>query len=193
MKRSITKDDLLPLDEFAKVRSQKRREMIEIKKNRRASVGPDVTLYFENFETLRWQIQEMLYIEKGGEAQIEDELLAYTPLVPQGHELVATLMIEIDDPVRRTRVLSELGGIEYHLCLRFAGHTLKAIPEEDPNRTTASGKTSSVHFLRWQLTPDQAVDFSIPHQDIIVEITHPHYSYKTLLPDPVRASLSRDL
>lgn len=192
MKTRLTKEDLLPLEEFAKIRVQKRQETLEIKKNRRISLGPEATLFFENFDTLWWQIQEMLYIEKGGDAQMEDELLAYNPLLPQGQELVATFMIEIDDPVRRAQVLGMLGGIEHHLCLRFAGHTLKAMPEEDPNRTTESGKTSAIHFVHWAFTKDQIVDFSKPQQDIIVEITHPRFSFKTLMTEDVRMALQGD-
>jgi hypothetical protein len=192
MKTRLTKEDLLPLEEFTKVRAQQRQEILEIKKNRRVPVGPDATLFFENFDTLRWQIQEMLYIEKGGDAQVEDELLAYNPLLPQGRGLVATFMIEIDDPIRRAQVLGMLGGIEYHLCLRFAGHTVKAMPEEDPSRTTESGKTSAIHFVHWAFTTDQIADFSKPRQDIIVEITHPSFSFKTLMAENVRAALQGD-
>jgi hypothetical protein len=192
MKKRLTKEDILPLEEFTKIRSQKRQETIEIKKNRRVSLGAEATLFFENFDTLWWQIQEMLYIEKGGEAQMEDELLAYNPLLPQGQELVATFMIEIDDPDRRAHILGKLGGIERHLCLRFAGHTLTAMPEEGADRTTESGKTSAIHFVHWAFTKDQISDFSKAHQDIIVEITHPDFTFKTLMPEPVRQALQGD-
>ena len=192
MKTQMTKQDLLSLEEFTKIRAQKRQETLEIKKNRRVPLSAEATLFFENFDTLWWQIQEMLYIEKGGDAQMEDELLAYNPLLPQGQELVATFMIEIDDPIRRAQVLGMLGGIEHHLCLRFAGHTLKAIPEEDPNRTTESGKTSAIHFVHWAFTKDQITDFCKPHQDIIVEITHPSFPSKTLMAENVRAALQGD-
>jgi hypothetical protein len=192
MKTQLTKQDILSLEEFTKIRAQKRQETLEIKKNRRVPLGAEATLFFENFDTLWWQIQEMLYIEKGGDAQMEDELLAYNPLLPQGQELVATFMIEIDDPIRRAQVLGMLGGIEHHLSLRFAGHTLNAIPEEDPNRTTESGKTSAIHFVHWAFTKDQIADFSKPHQDIIVEITHPSFPSKTLMAENVRAALQGD-
>src|SRR4051794_24000297 len=110
MKKRLTKADLLSLDDFTKIRAQKRQEIIDIKKNRRVPLGLEATLFFENYDTLWWQIQEMLYIEKGGDAQVNDELLAYNPLLPQGQELVATFMIEIDDPIRRAEVLGKLGG-----------------------------------------------------------------------------------
>jgi len=192
MRKQLTKDVLLSLEEFARVRPQKRQEIIAIKKKRRVSVSPEATFFFENFDTLWWQIQEMLYIEKGGEAQVEDEFLAYRPLLPRGDELVATFMIEINDPVRRAVVLGELGGIEHHLCLRFAGHNLVAVPEGDVNRTTESGKTSAIHFVRWGFTKEQVADFSKPNQDIIVEITHPDFSFKALMAEPVRMALQGD-
>lgn len=192
MKTQLTKQDILSLEEFTKIRAQKRQETLEIKKNRRVPLGAEATLFFENFDTLWWQIQEMLYIEKGGDAQMEDELLAYNPLLPQGQELVATFMIEIDDAVRRAQILGMLGGIEHHLSLRFACHSLKAVPEEDPNRTTESGKTSAIHFVHWTFTKDQIADFSKPHQDIIVEITHPSFPSKTLMAENVRAALQGD-
>jgi len=192
MRKQLTKDVLLPLEDFARIRSQKRQEMIAIKKSRRVSVSPEATFFFENFDTLWWQIQEMLYIEKGGEAQVDDELLAYRPLLPRGDELVATFMIEIDDPVRRAAVLGKLGGIEHHLCLRFAGHNLVAVPEGDVNRTAESGKTSAIHFVRWGFTKEQIADFSKPHQDIIIEITHPDFFCKALMAESVRKGLLED-
>jgi hypothetical protein len=192
MKKELTKEDLLSLEEFTKIRAQKRQETIALKKNRRVPLGSEATLFFENFDTLWWQIQEMLYIEKGGEAQIEDELLAYNPLLPQGQGLVATFMIEIDDPSRRAQVLGMLGGIERHLCFRFAGHTVTAIPEGDPNRTTESGKTSAIHFVHWTFTKEQIVDFSKPHQDVIVEVTHPRFPLKTVMAESVRKALQED-
>jgi hypothetical protein len=192
MKKQIAKSDLLPLEEYIKIREPKRQEVIAIKRHRRVPLGPEATLFFENYDTLWWQIQEMLYIEKGGDSQMEDELLAYNPLMPQGQELVATFMIEIDDPQRRAQVLGQLGGIEHHLCLRFADHALMAIPEEDPNRTTESGKTSAIHFIRWVLTHEQIADFSKPQQDIIIEVVHPQFKFKAILAEEVRLALMED-
>ena len=93
-------------------RAERRKHISEIKRNRRLEVGPFATFYFEFYETMLHQVQEMLFIEKGGEAQLADELAAYNPLIPQGSELVATVMFEIDDPIRRGRVLATLGGVE---------------------------------------------------------------------------------
>ncbi len=148
--RLITRDHILPMERYAEVRDARRRQIAEMKKNRRVHVGPDVTFYFENFDTMLHQVHEMLAVEKGGEAQIEDELRAYNPLVPNGREFVATMMIEIDDPGRRDRMLRRLGGIESTAAFTVAGETITAVPESDIERTTKEGKTSSVHFLRFR-------------------------------------------
>ncbi len=116
-KRQLTREDILPPTEYAAMRSEQRQRITEIKRRRRVEVGPFATFYFENYETMRHQVQEMLHIERGGDAQIEDELAAYNPLVPQGNELVATVMFEIDDPARRASVLASLGGIEHRVFL----------------------------------------------------------------------------
>lgn len=192
MKTKITEADILPLDVFSNIRSEKRREILDIKKNRRVPLGPDVTIYFENYQTLLWQIHEMLYIEKGGDEQIQDELTAYNPLVPQGQELVATVMIEIDNPQRRSEALSQLGHFENSLVMRFGPHTIHGKPEEDLDRTNEKGKTSSVHFIHWPMTQEQIQTFCQPGNDVIIECTHPKYSQKTILPEAVRLSLSGD-
>ena len=98
------------------------------------------------------QVQEMIYIEKGGLAQVPDELEAYNPLVPNGSELTATFMIEIDDPIRRKNVLDRLGGIEEAAFLRIGGETINGVPEADQDRTTAEGKASSVQFVHFPFT-----------------------------------------
>lgn len=198
MQSSLTKKDILPLSEFLKIRSQKQQEILDIKKNRRVSVGVDVTFYFENFQTIWWQIHEMLRIEQGGEEQIEGELHAYSSLIPQvfpdgSRELTSTMMIEIPDLVRRRQVLSELGGIENHVYLRFGDTEINAIPEEDLERTTEDGKTSSVHFFHFVMNSKQVESFCKPGKDVILEIRHPHYSYKTLLAEKNHQALSNDL
>ncbi|MEE8204072.1 MAG: DUF3501 family protein, partial [Alphaproteobacteria bacterium] len=151
-KHEITRADILPMSDFAAERRERRREISEIKKNRRVEIGPHAALYFENYDTMWWQVHEMLFIEKGGEAQIDDELRAYNPLVPKGDELVATLMFEIDDRERRERLLSRLGGVENAVTLSFAGETVSAVAEDDVERSTAEGRASSVHFLHFPFT-----------------------------------------
>jgi hypothetical protein len=192
MKTALMRHDLISLEEFSLLRDRKRKEMMEFKKSRRVYMDNDVVILFENYDTLWWQIQEMLYIEKGGDEQVQDELAAYSPLVPKGQELVATLMIEIEDPGRRSKVLNELGGIEKCLSLEFADHTVNALPEEDVSRTTETGKTSSVHFIRWPFLPRQINSFSNLHQHIVLKINHPKLQTEKQMPENVRASLVDD-
>ena len=197
MRSAITKEDILSLDRFLEIRPKKQKEIIEIKKQRRIPVGPDITFYFENFDTIWWQIQEMLRIEKGGDEQINDELKAYASLIPhnsgESHELIATMMIEIDDLERRKLTLSELGGIEEAVFLKFKGHEIKAKAETDIERTDNTGKTSSVHFLHFPLDKHQIDSFVAPDQDIILDITHPCYVHKSVLSEESRQALSKDL
>ncbi|MBY0281091.1 MAG: DUF3501 family protein [Alphaproteobacteria bacterium] len=198
MRPPITREDILPLNKFLEIRPKKQKEIIEIKKHRRISVGPDITFYFESYDTIWWQIHEMLRIERGGEEQIEDELEAYVSLIPhsypdQSHDLVATMMIEIDNPDRRQKVLSQLGGIEESIFIKFEDYKIKAKAEADIERTDETGKTSSVHFLHFLLDKHQIHSFIQPGQDIIIEITHPHYAHKALLSEGARQALSRDL
>jgi hypothetical protein len=190
--RLIIRADILPMRDYAKVRDERRRRMAELKKNRRVHVGPDVTFYFENFKTMLHQVHEMLAVEKGGEAQIEDELRAYNPLVPRGRELVATMMIEIDDPARRDRVLRELVGIEKAVAFTVAGETVAGVPESDVERTTKDGKISSVHFLRFPSTDAQVAAFRADGARVLLALSHPRYDHIAALPDPVRAALAQD-
>lgn len=193
MKKTITPADILPLEEYVKVRPQKRTELVEMKKNRNIPIGPDAILIFENYDTMWFQIQEMLYIEKGGEEQLEDELRAYNPLIPQGKELVFTFMIEIDDADRRRKTLAQLGHVEEMIFLRFGSHSIQAQSKEaDVARTTAAGKTSSVHFLHFPFTEAQVTEFKQSNTDIIIEITHPNYLHKVLFPEHVRSHISKD-
>lgn len=188
----LTRADILPMEQYARERAARRKAMVEIKRTRRLAVGPFATLCFENYDTMWQQVHEMLHIEKGGEEQIADELRAYNPLIPKGRELVATLMLEIDDPVRRHAVLSRLGGIEHHIGLQLDGGTIAARPEAEVERTTAEGKTSSVHFLHFDFTDSQAAAFRTPGARIVVGITHPEYGHLAVMPEPVRAALARD-
>lgn len=192
-KKRITRDDVLDMDAYRAIRARKRAEMVEIKRGRRVPVGPDATFYFESHETMWWQIHEMLYIEKGGEAQIPDELAAYNPLIPQGRELVATLMFEIDDPDRRKTILSNLGGVEETCVLSISGEEVVASAEDDLDRTTADGKASSVQFVHFHLDDRQAAAFKQPDAQIMLGIKHPNYGHMAILSNPVRASLGEDL
>lgn len=192
MHREITRADILPMSEYAKVRDARRRSIAEMKRNRRVHVGPDITFYFENFDTMLHQVHEMLAVEKGGEAQIEDELSAYNPLVPRGRELVATMMIEIEDAARRDRVLSELGGIERSVSFIVGGEAVGAVPESDVERTTAEGKTSSVHFMRFPFGETQVAAFRAPDTRVLLAIAHPRYDHAAALSAEIRDALAQD-
>jgi len=191
-KRDITRNDLLSRDEYIAVRPERKRLISELKKNRRVSVGPDSTFYFESFDTMLHQVQEMLYIERGGEDQIDDELSAYNPLIPNGRELVATLMFEIDEPVRRGEFLAGLGGVEHTITINLDGETITAVPEQDVERTTAEGKASSIHFLHLPFTETQAKKFKNPKTDVTLGIGHKKYGHIAMVSDVVREALAAD-
>ena len=154
-KRQVEKKDLLSADIYAESRKQIRKDLVEFKKNRRIALGPYATFYFESFETMVAQVQEMLHIEKGGDEQLKDELIAYNPLVPNGKELVATLMFEIDNPISRGAFLGKVGGIEKNIFIKIDNEVVKAIPEDDVDRTSAEGKASSVQFIHFKFNDDQ--------------------------------------
>jgi Protein of unknown function (DUF3501) len=188
----ITRADILPLEEFAKIRKEKRQALVGIKKNRRVEVGPVATFYFENYDTMWWQIHEMLFIEKGGEAQIPDELSAYNPLIPKGREFVATIMFEIDEPVRRANFLARLGGVEETVFLEFAGETVAGVPETDLDRTSEEGKASSVQFVHFPFTDTQVAKFREKGTQIVIGFRHPQYAHMAIMPENVRESLATD-
>src|ERR1700759_3305764 len=145
--RKITSDDILPPQEYDARRAVLKQNLIPMKRQRRIEVGPFATFYFENYATMWLQVQEMLRIEKGGAEQIAGELEAYNPLIPEGDELIATLMLEIEDAGRRHTTLLTLGGIEETIFMEIGGTRIAATPTEYDDRTTADGKTSSVHWL----------------------------------------------
>ena len=192
-KHEITAADILPMDVYGRERAERRKRMTEIKRNRRVAVGPDATFYFESFDTMFHQVHEMLFIEKGGADQVPDELAAYNPLIPKGRELVATLMFEIDDPVRRAQFLNGLGGIEETVTFEFAGETVKGVPEADIDRTTADGKASSVQFLHFPFTDAQAAKFKDAGTQVQLQIAHEKYGHIAILPGAVKDALAGDV
>jgi hypothetical protein len=194
MTRQLTRNDILPLAEYGKERRERRARVNELKRTRRVEVGPFTTFYFECFETMWHQVHEMLWIEKGGEDQIADELAAYNPLIPNGDELVATMMIEIDDPIRRERMLAQLGGIENAMFLSFAGETVRGVPDEDRENTREEdNKASSVQFVRFPFTAAQKQKFREAGAQVVVGFDHPNYAHMAVMPEPVRQALMRDL
>ncbi|MDB5451200.1 MAG: hypothetical protein JWQ52_2328 [Phenylobacterium sp.] len=190
--RQVTPADILPDAEFAQVRGERRAALLPIKRLRRIELGPVCTVYFECYETMLFQIQEMLLTEKGGAAQLPDELAAYNPLIPQGSELVATVMFEIDDPVRRAATLARLGGVEDRFFIQVGAERVMGVPEGDVERTREDGKTSSVHFLRFPLKPEHVALFRDPATSILVGSEHEAYSHLAGLTPATRAELSRD-
>ena len=192
MKREITRDDILPLDTYEQVRDARRTAVREQKRNRRVAVGPFATFYFENYETMWNQIHEMLYIERGGEDQIPDELAAYNPLIPQGRELVATVMFEIGDADRRAKVLATLGGVEETISITVDDQKIRGVAETDVDRTNADGKASSVQFVHFPFTDAQIAAFRAGNAPVTVGFDHENYAHTAGMPGAVRAALSQD-
>jgi hypothetical protein len=192
VKRLIEESDIIPLEVYTSKRKELRKKILEFKKNRRIQLGPYATFYFESFETMLAQVQEMLYIEKGGDEQLKDELIAYNPLVPNGKELTATLMFEIDNPVSRAAFLGKVGGIEKKIFMKIDGDLVKAVPEEDVDRTSSEGKASSVQFIHFKFNNEQIEKFKSNSSLIEIGIDHSEYSHSTKLSDITLKALSTD-
>ncbi len=190
--REVTKSDLMPLDEYSKKRKVIRKEIVNYKKNRRIPLGPYANFYFESYETMKAQIQEMLYIEKGGDEQLKDELAAYNPLIPNGKELVATLMFEIDNPTSRLNFLNKVGGIEEKVYIKVGKEKISAIPEKDLDRTSAEGKASSVQFIHFNFSEQQIKNFKDINNEIVIGIDHKLYNHMSKISEETRIALSKD-
>jgi hypothetical protein len=190
--RRVTPADIMELGEYTAKRKELRKELVAMKRDRRLEVGPFATFYFENYETMWAQIMEMLYIEKGGAEQITGELDAYNPLIPQGSELIATLMLEIESPEQRTRELYRLAGIEEAVFIELGGKHITACPTEYDERTTADGKTSSVHWVRFPFTEEDKKRFTNPSVQAVLGVSHPAYGHMAVIPPEARAALARD-
>jgi len=188
----VEKNDLIASSLYAEKRKEYRKELVEFKKNRRVALGPYATFYFESYETMLGQIQEMLHIEKGGEEQLKDELEAYNPLIPKGKELVATLMFEIDNPDIRANFLGKVGGIEEKVFMKVGNEKIAGVPEKDVDRTSDEGKASSVQFIHFHFSNDQINLFNIPNTKINIGIDHNLYNYNTDITEANRKSLAND-
>ena len=188
----LTRDDFLPPAEYQPVRRERRRRLSEVKRQRQVEIGPIAIIHFENLETVRHQIQEMLYIEKGGDAQLKEELEAYGPLIPQGTELVATVMFEIDDPVRRGAELMRLGGIENLAYIDVDGQRVRSEPDPTRENPRAEGKASAVQVLKFTFALDLISRFKTPGAQIVVGFDHPNYAHMIALPDSARSALAED-
>ena len=190
--REVTKADIIPLEEYSKDRKKLRTEIIELKKTRRVSLGPYATFYFECYETMLAQIQELLYIEKGGSAQLKDELIAYNPLIPKGNELVATLMFEIDNALSREEFLSKVGGIDEKVFIKINDEIINASSEKDVDRTSSEGKASSVQFVHFNFTDKQIIKFKNLDNEVILGIDHKSYNHMMKIYEYTRKVLIKD-
>ena len=190
--KEVTKEDLIPAGEYAKNRKAYRKEIVSYKKDRRVSLGPYANFYFESYETMKAQIQEMLHIEKGGDEQLKDEMIAYNPLIPKGKELVATLMFEIDNPLSRAEFLNKVGGIEEKVFLKISGEIINSIPEQDVDRTSAEGKASSVQFIHFKFTEAQVEKFKNFSNEIIIGVDHEMYAHTVKLTENNKKALALD-
>jgi hypothetical protein len=191
--RQITAGDIVPDVDYARQRRERRAALLPVKRLRRLALGPHCTVYFESYETMLFQVQEMLLTEKGGAPQLADELAAYNPLIPRGRELVATVMFEIDDAARRAAFLGGLGGVEDCFFLRIGEDRVAGIAEGDIERTRGDGKTSSVHFLRFALKAAQAAAFRDLVTRVMIGCDHPLYGHLAMLGPDTRAELAKDL
>ena len=191
-KREISRADILSMEDYAAERKRRRVENFKLKARRHLAVGPFASFHFECYETMWMQIHEMLAIEKGGEAQIADELAAYNPLIPDGHELVATVMFGIADAERRARILASLGGIEDAIAIEIDADAIAAVPEGDIERSREDGKASAVHFLHFPFTPAQIAAFRAPGTPVTLTISHANYGHGAVFPPSLREALAED-
>ena len=191
--RTITAADILPPAQYELIRADKKAEAIARKRLTRISVGPHGTALFENWDSMWLQVQEMLRIEKGGDEQLVDELAAYDPMVPKGNELTMTLFFEIADPARREVFLRSIGGVEQHVAIEVGGHTIRARPEGDIERTRASdNKASAVHFFHFDFTSEAVAAWRSAEGSALLMMDHPAYGHAAVIPAEARAFLARE-
>lgn len=190
--REITPADILGLEDYEKIRKEKREENVLRKRFRRLAVGPHCTVYFECWDSMWMQVQEMLRIEKGGAEQLADELAAYNPMIPNGDELTVTLMFEIEDAGRRDVFLRQISGVLDCIAMVVDGEKIAAVPEQDVDRSEKDGKASSVLFLHFPFTEGQKAAFRDPTNTVMFQIDHPNYGHAAILGEEMRTELARD-
>ncbi len=186
--------DLYSLEQYSKLRTEMRANLIEHKKNRTVHIGPNVTWIFEDRLTIQYQVQEMLRAEKiFEEVGIQEELNAYNPLIPDGSNWKATFLVEFVEVEERRRALEQLKDVEHHCWVQITGFDrVLAIADEDLERSN-DDKTSAVHFLRFELTPDMCKAVKA-NALINMGVDHPHYQHRLMpISDAVRAALATDL
>ena len=191
-KFEIKEEDVIDIDRYISERAEIKKKISVLKENRRVPVGPHATFYFECYQTMIYQVQEMLYIERGGKEQLYDEIKAYNPLVPKGKELVATLMFEIDNEKKRKDFLNSVGGIEERIFIEIDKEKIFAKPEDDTERTSDDGKASSVHFIHFHFSKSQIESFINNDNNVIIGFDHKNYSHYSQLSDESKEELSND-
>ena len=191
-KFEIKEEDVIDIDRYISERTEIKKKISVLKKNRRVPVGPHATFYFECYQTMIYQVQEMLYIERGGKEQLYDEIKAYNPLVPKGKELVATLMFEIDNEKKRKDFLNSVGGIEERIFIEINKEKIFAKPEDDTERTSDDGKASSVHFIHFHFSQSQIESFIKNDNNVIIGFDHKNYSHFSQISEESKEELSND-
>ena len=191
-RKEILLKDIMPMSEFGKTRAELRRKLMPAKRRRRVGVGPWATFYFESYETMWFQVHEMLWIEGGGDAQLPGELAAYNPLIPKGRELVATRMFEVEDPGERASLLTNLVGVEKTIFLTVAGQQILGLVEEEVGQARSDGKVSSVQFVHFPFTEHQVTSFLNGSDPVTLQIDHPGYTHRSELDKEVRNELALD-
>ena len=191
-KFEIKEEDVIDIDRYISERAEIKKKISVLKENRRVPVGPYATFYFECYQTMIYQVQEMLYIERGGKEQLYDEIKAYNPLVPKGKELVATLMFEIDNEKKRKDFLNSVGGIEERIFIEIDKEKIFAKPEDDTERTSDDGKASSVHFIHFHFSKSQIESFINNDNNVIIGFDHKNYSHFSQLSKESKEELSND-
>ena len=191
-KFEIKEEDVIDIDRYISERAEIKKKISVLKEHRRVPVGPHATFYFECYQTMIYQVQEMLYIERGGKEQLYDEIKAYNPLVPKGKELVATLMFEIDNEKKRKDFLNSVGGIEERIFIEIDKEKIFAKPEDDTERTSDDRKTSSVHFIHFHFSKSQIESFINNDNNVIIGFDHKNYSHFSQLSKESKEELSND-
>ena len=191
-KKQLSREDIMSMSDFAKIRQGRRRTLLPTKRKRRIGVGPCAMFYFESYETMWFQVHEMLLIEGGGGAQLLGELEAYNPLIPQGRELVATLMFELEDPGERAHFLKRLGGVEKAISFVFGGQQIFGVVEGEIGQPRSDGKVSAVQFVHFAFSDEQTATFQNSSVPITLQIDHPFYKHAAILGAATRNELAMD-
>ncbi len=191
--RKVSMKDILNLYEYEKVRDEKLREIVKLRKRRMVHVGDKVTLVFENFDTVWFQIQEMVRAERMvKDEDIQFEIDTYNELIPEKNQLSATMFVEIPDEKERRETLPKLVGVHDTVYMHIGNrYTLKARADEKSQMDYEEGKASVVHFLKWDLTPEQVEAFK--REPVRIEINHENYKAMAEIPPEVKKELVKDL